>query len=128
MNHIYIERKAGTEFTVLLDGAVRGPSRERVLQGQGSERRSSGARRERDVMPGPGCKSCTHDSRFDLDQDLANKIPMRTLAKVYGLSLAAIARHAKHRLARAEQETPVSRAEVTCETAHPINSGVMLEA
>ncbi len=42
---------------------------------------------------GARCKSCAHPQRAELDADLAVGVPLRTLARRYGLSKHSISRH-----------------------------------
>lgn len=65
-------------------------------------------------MPRP-CTVCTHEGRRAIDRELVGDAPNRAIARQYGVSKDAIARHrAEHlpeKLARAEQAEQVAQAD-----------------
>ena len=52
------------------------------------------------------CGPCFHRNRDQIDQQLVDGIPYRSIAQTFGLSLGAISRHRAHVAAMLEERTP----------------------
>ena len=61
------------------------------------------------------CTVCAHTEATEINQQLLDKVPHRTLAKAYGVTAAALQRHQQHipaQLVRAQEAREIASADV----------------